>query len=141
MGWHQPRCTQRYSIHSSIEVQVHDIPYVVTFYVVSVSLIGVSLLTGKSTSYLPGSMTLSDAERTREVCAMCWEHGSRSTLYCGLRNGMVQRFSCSDRVFEAECDCSVDGGVFVGLGRHDRCDIVLFCFFFKSEKRLINCDG
>ena len=76
--------------------------------------------TSKSTSYLPGCMTLSEADRMREVCAMCWEHGSESLLYCGLRSGRVQQFSCRERVFVAECDCSTDGGVFVGLGRHDR---------------------
>ena len=84
--------------------------------------VGVSLSSCKSTSYIPGSISLSEADKTREVCAMCWENGSRSTaLYCGLRNGRVQRFSCRDRVFVAESDCSVKGGgVFVGLGRHDR---------------------
>ena len=51
---------------------------------------------------------------------MCWEHGSRSVLYCGLKNGRVQRFNCDERVFVAECDCSVDDGAFVGIGRHDR---------------------
>ena len=71
---------------------------------------------------MPGSMTLSQTDKSREVCAMCWESGSGSThmLYCGLRNGTVQKFSCEDRIFIAECDCSSDGGVFVGLGRHDR---------------------
>ena len=69
---------------------------------------------------MPGLMTLSQTDRTTEVCAMCWEHDSTHMLYCGLRNGNVQRFSCEGRVFEAECDCSSDGGVLVGLGRHDR---------------------
>lgn len=76
---------------------------------------------------MPGSMTLSQADKSREVCAMCWESGSDSThtLYCGLRNGRVQRFSCEERVFVAECDCSGDGGAFVGLGRHDRFIVII----------------
>ena len=93
--------------------------------------VGVCLSTGKSTSYLPGGATLSEADRTREVCAMCWEHGSESLLYCGLRSGTVQRFSCREREFLAECDCSTDGGVFVGLRRHDRFDtkvLINYCF-------------
>ena len=71
---------------------------------------------------MPGSMTLSQADKTREVCTMCWESGGSSTdtLYCGLRNGRVQKFGCEERVFLAECDCTGDGGVFIGLGRHDR---------------------
>lgn len=76
---------------------------------------------------MPGSMTLSQADKSREVCAMCWEVGGpvTNTLYCALRNGRVQKFSCEERVFLAECDCSGDGGVFIGLGRHDRCVEIL----------------
>lgn len=81
-------------------------------------------MSGKSTSYMPGSMTLSGADKSREVCAMCWEGGASAswtdTLYCALRNGRVQKFGCEERVFSAECDCSGNGGVFVGLGRHER---------------------
>ncbi len=50
---------------------------------------------------------------------MCWEHEAEGeVLYCGLKNGLVQRFSCQGRVFEAECDCTGGEGSFVGLGRH-----------------------
>ena len=79
-----------------------------------------ALSSGKTTTYMPGSMALSEADRAREVCAICWEYGSRSVLYCGLKNGRVQRFNCDERIFVAECDCSVDDGVIAGLGRHDR---------------------
>ena len=50
---------------------------------------------------------------------MCWEYRSKESLYCGLRNGMVQRFSCCDRIFTAECDCTGGNGEFVGLGKHE----------------------
>ena len=71
---------------------------------------------------MPGGMTLSQSDKSQEVCAMCWESGPtpHGALYCGLRNCKVQRFGCEERVFLAECDCSGDGGTFVGLGRHDR---------------------
>lgn len=73
--------------------------------------------THEVTSYYHNS--LETADRTQEVCAMCWEHEAEGeVLYCGLRNGMVQRFNCQGRVFEAECDCTGGEGTFVGLGRH-----------------------
>ncbi len=50
---------------------------------------------------------------------MCWEGESRDTLYCGRRDGIVQRFSCQDRLFSAECDCTGGEGQFVGLGKHE----------------------
>ena len=51
---------------------------------------------------------------------MCWEAGGEEEgLYCGLKSGVVQRFSCQERVFEAECDCTEGQGTFVGLGKHE----------------------
>ena len=64
--------------------------------------------------------SMETADRSQEVCAMCWEHGAEGEmLYCGLKNGLVQRFNCHERVFEAECDCTGGKGVFVGLGKHE----------------------
>ena len=49
---------------------------------------------------------------------MCWEHEARGqVLYCALRSGLVQRFSCQERQFQAECDCTGGEGTFVGLGK------------------------
>lgn len=79
--------------------------------------VGVSLANGEVTNYHHASLEVAD--RSQEVCAMCWEHsGKGEGLYCGLRNGVVQRFGCRERVFEAECDCTGGEGTFVGLGKH-----------------------
>lgn len=79
---------------------------------------GVSLSSHEVTNY---HKCLERSDVTQEVCAMCWEHGDRGeTLYCGLKNGLVQRFSCRERVFEAECDCTGGEGTFVGLEKHEK---------------------
>ena len=78
-------------------------------------LSGVSLPSGEITSY---HKCLQTADKSQEVCAMCWEQaGVGQVLYCALRNGLVQRFDSEGRVFQAECDCSCGDGVFVGLGK------------------------
>lgn len=84
----------------------------------SLSFKGVSLSSHEVTNY---HKCLERSDVTQEVCAMCWEHGDRGeTLYCGLKNGLVQRFSCRERVFEAECDCTGGEGTFVGLEKHEK---------------------
>ena len=40
-------------------------------------------------------------------------------LYAGLRNGKVQCFSCTEKVFTTECDCTGGEGTLVGLGKHE----------------------
>ena len=32
------------------------------------------------TNVLPGNMTLSEADKSREICAMCWEHQSKDQV-------------------------------------------------------------
>jgi len=39
-------------------------------------------------------------------------------LYAGLRNGKVQCFNCSEKIFTTECDCTGGEGTLVGLGKH-----------------------
>ena len=79
---------------------------------------GVSLGGHEVSSYHPSS--LGKADRSQEVCALCWEHQSEGEwLYCALQSGVVQRFNCQERTFEAECDCTGGEGVFVGLGKHE----------------------
>lgn len=79
---------------------------------------GVSLATGEVTSY---HKCLESSDRTQEVCAMCWEDQAEGeVLYCALKNGLVQRFSCRERVFQAECDCTGGEGTFVGVGMQEK---------------------
>lgn len=40
-------------------------------------------------------------------------------LYAGLRNGKVQCFSCTEKIFTTECDCTGGEGTLVGLGKHE----------------------
>ena len=89
-----------------------------TIIVCALIIPGVTLANGEVTSYHHASLEMAD--RSQEVCAMCWEHdGEGEGLYCGLKNGVVQRFGCRERVFEAECDCTGGEGTFVGLGKHE----------------------
>ncbi len=81
--------------------------------------LGVCLPTGRATNYLPASITLSQTDKRKEVTVMCWEDESHDALYCGRRDGIVQKFSCQDRLFTAECDCTGGEGQFVGLGKHN----------------------
>eukprot|EP00731_Ephydatia_muelleri_P028006 Em0019g879a len=79
---------------------------------------GVSLESKKCLNYLPGQLTLADMDKSREICAMCWEDGSKDQIYMALRSGLVQCFSCVENRFTAECDCSGGDGAFVGIGKH-----------------------
>lgn len=76
-----------------------------------------SLSSGDVTSY---HKCMDTADKTQEVCVMCWEHeGQGEVLYCGLKNGLVQKFNCEERVFEEDSDCTGGDGVLVGLGKHE----------------------
>ena len=84
--------------------------------------LGVSLDPLRCTNYLPGGLSLSQADKSREILCMCRERdGDRRTVYAGLRRGLVQAFDTSERRFTVECD--VTGGLetLVGVAKHGRC--------------------
>ena len=82
---------------------------------------GVSLEPLRCTNYLPGGLSLTQTDKSREMLCMCREQGSsEGTLYVGLRNGVVQEFDCRERRFTVECDTTTGVGTLVGVAKHNR---------------------
>ena len=54
------------------------------------------------------------------MLCMCREFNDESVFYVGLRSGVVQAFSSSERQFTMECDVTGGMGTLVGLGKHER---------------------
>ena len=76
----------------------------------------------KCTNYLPGGLSLSQTDKSREVLCMCrgGELERDHVVYAGLRNGTVQSFDCKERQFVAECDVTQGKGRLVGVAKQER---------------------
>ena len=68
------------------------------------------------------------------MLCMCREFNDESVLYVGLRSGVVQAFSSSERRFTMECDVTGGIGTLVGLDKHERsCLLVCVAVFTYSH--------
>ena len=82
----------------------------------------------RCTNYLPGGLTLEQADKSREMLCMCRKAGGgggggggrSSMVYVGLRSGVVQAFDCSERRFTAQCDTTGGVGTLVGVAKYER---------------------
>lgn len=72
------------------------------------------------TNYLPGGLSLTQADKSREMLCMSREIEDERTVYVGLRSGVVQAFDCTERRFTLECDTTGGAETLVGVAKQNR---------------------
>ena len=74
----------------------------------------------RCTNYLPGGLSLTQTDKSREMLCMSREMEGKKMLYVGLRSGVVQVFDCLERRFTMECDTTGGVGTLVGVAKQNR---------------------